>query len=163
MQAAVTEALPGGMPMPADMIANNQGDQRKNQIAEDNLVGEMLIGFDKLRGMPHTELRGVIGSRIATSYADAKTVAMRWTRQEPRHAFSIFDVSGRSVFTATSITAARWPPSPAPCLLSRLWSDTRHDKEITSSQSGLLSFYAAFLCASRCVTISSALSTSAYL
>jgi len=65
MQAAVAEALPGGMPMPADMIANNQDDQPKNQIAEDNLVGEMLIGFDKLRGMSHTELRDVIGSRVA--------------------------------------------------------------------------------------------------
>ena len=30
MQVAVTEALPGGMPMPADMIANNQGVQPKN-------------------------------------------------------------------------------------------------------------------------------------
>ena len=65
MLAAVAEALPGGMPMPGDMIANNQDDQPENQIAEDNLVGEMLIGFDLLRSMSHTELREVIGSRVA--------------------------------------------------------------------------------------------------
>ena len=63
MQAATAEALPG-TPMPADMIANNQDDQPENQISEDNLVGEMMIGFDKLRRMSHTELRDVIGTRV---------------------------------------------------------------------------------------------------
>ena len=63
MQAAIAEAMPG-MPMPADMIANNQDDQPENQIEEDNLVNEMMIGFDKLRQMSHTELRNVIGTRV---------------------------------------------------------------------------------------------------
>ena len=38
MQAATAEAL-SGIPMPVDMIANNQDDQPENQISEDNLVG----------------------------------------------------------------------------------------------------------------------------
>lgn len=63
MQAATAEAL-SGMPMPADLIANNEDDQPENQIAEDNLIGEMMIGFDKLRHMSHTELRDVIGTRV---------------------------------------------------------------------------------------------------
>lgn len=63
MQTAVAEAS-AGMPMPADMIANNQDDQPENQIAENDLVGEMMIGFDKLRRMTHTELRDVIGTRV---------------------------------------------------------------------------------------------------
>lgn len=63
MQAALADALPGS-PMPADMIANNQDDQPENQIAEEDLVGEMMIGFDKLRRMSHTELRNVIGTRV---------------------------------------------------------------------------------------------------
>ena len=63
MQAATAEAL-SDTPMPADMIANNQDDQPENQISEDNLVGEMMIGFDKLRRMSHTELRDVIGTRV---------------------------------------------------------------------------------------------------
>jgi hypothetical protein len=63
MQAATAEAL-SGTPMPADMIANNQDDQPENQISEDNLVGEMMIGFDKLRRMSHAELRDVIGTRV---------------------------------------------------------------------------------------------------
>jgi hypothetical protein len=64
MQAATADAF-SGMPMPADMIANNQDDQPENQIAEDDLVGEMMIGFDRLRRMSHTELRNVIGTRVA--------------------------------------------------------------------------------------------------
>lgn len=63
MQAATAESFPG-MPMPADMIANNQDDQPENQISDDDLVGEMMIGFDKLRRMSHTELRDVIGTRV---------------------------------------------------------------------------------------------------
>ena len=65
MQAAVVEALPQGIPMPADMIANNEDDQPENQIGENDLVGEMMQGFDRLRRMSHTELRDVIGSRVA--------------------------------------------------------------------------------------------------
>lgn len=65
MQAAVAEALPQGLPMPADMIANNEDDQPENQIGEADLVGEMMQGFDRLRRMSHTELRDVIGSRVA--------------------------------------------------------------------------------------------------
>jgi hypothetical protein len=64
MQAATAEAF-SGMPMPADMIANNQDDQPENQIAEEDLVGEMMIGFDRLRRMSHTELRNVIGTRVS--------------------------------------------------------------------------------------------------
>ena len=63
MQAATAEAL-SGIPMPVDMIANNQDDQPENQISEDNLVGEMMIGFDGLRRMSHVELREVIGTRV---------------------------------------------------------------------------------------------------
>tara|TARA_R110000868_G_scaffold10313_14_gene50655 strand:+ start:25876 stop:26250 length:375 start_codon:yes stop_codon:yes gene_type:complete len=63
MQAAIADALPGN-PIPADMIANNEDDQPENQIAEDSLVGEMMIGFDRLRRMSHTELRDVIGTRV---------------------------------------------------------------------------------------------------
>ncbi|MGB0632424.1 MAG: hypothetical protein ACPGRZ_17175 [Alphaproteobacteria bacterium] len=65
MQAAVADALPQGMPMPADMIANNEDDQPENQVGENDLVGEMMQGFDRLRRMSHTELRDVIGSRVA--------------------------------------------------------------------------------------------------
>jgi hypothetical protein len=65
MQAAVVEALPQGVPMPADRIANNEDDQPENQIGENDLVGEMMQGFDRLRRMSHTELRDVIGSRVA--------------------------------------------------------------------------------------------------
>jgi len=64
MQAATADAS-SGMPMPADMIANNQDDQPENQIADDDVVGEVIIGFDRLRRMSHTELRDVIGSRVA--------------------------------------------------------------------------------------------------
>ena len=64
MQAATADAF-SGMPMPADMIANNQDDQPENQIAEDDLVSEMMIGFDRLRRMSHAELRDVIGTRVA--------------------------------------------------------------------------------------------------
>lgn len=64
MQAATADAL-SGTPMPADMIANNQDDQPENQIADDDLVGEMMIGFDRLRRMSHTELREVIGTRVS--------------------------------------------------------------------------------------------------
>lgn len=63
MQAATAESF-AGMPMPADMIAKNQDDQPENQISDDDLVGEMMIGFDKLRRMSHTELRDVIGTRV---------------------------------------------------------------------------------------------------
>lgn len=65
MQAAVAETLPQGLPMPADLIANNEDDQPENQIGEADLVGEMIQGFDRLRRMSHTELRNVIGSRVA--------------------------------------------------------------------------------------------------
>ena len=65
MQAAVAETLPQGLPMPADLIANNEDDQPENQIGEADLVGEMMHGFDRLRRMSHTELRDVIGSRVA--------------------------------------------------------------------------------------------------
>lgn len=64
MQAATADAS-SGMAMPADMIANNQDDQPENQIADDDVVGEVIIGFDRLRRMSHTELRDVIGSRVA--------------------------------------------------------------------------------------------------
>ena len=50
MQAATVDAS-SGMPMPADMIANNQDDQPENQIADDDVVGEVIIGFDRLRRM----------------------------------------------------------------------------------------------------------------
>lgn len=63
MQAAIAEAQTG-MPMPADMIANNEDDQPENQVADKDLVGEMMIGFDKLRRMSHTELRDIIGTRV---------------------------------------------------------------------------------------------------
>ena len=62
---AATAAASSGMPMPADMIANNQDDQPENQIADDDVVGEVIIGLDRLRRMSHTELRDVIGSRVA--------------------------------------------------------------------------------------------------
>lgn len=65
MQAAVATPMPGTMPLPADMIANNDDDQPENQIAEDGLMNEVLYGFDRLRRMNHTELRNVISSRIA--------------------------------------------------------------------------------------------------
>ena len=65
MQAAVAETLPQGLPMPADLIANNEDDQPANQIGEADLLGEMMQGFDRLRRMSHTELRDVIGSRVA--------------------------------------------------------------------------------------------------
>ena len=64
MQAATADALTG-MPIPADMIANNQDDQPENQVYDDDLVGEMMIGFDKLRRMSHNELRNVIGTRLS--------------------------------------------------------------------------------------------------
>jgi hypothetical protein len=51
--------------MPADIIANNQDDQPENQIADDDVVGEVIIGFDRLRRMSYTELRDVIGGRVA--------------------------------------------------------------------------------------------------
>lgn len=63
MQATLAEA-PLGTPMPADMIAGNEDDQPENQVADQDLVGEMLIGFEKLRRMSHTELRDVIGTRV---------------------------------------------------------------------------------------------------
>lgn len=62
---AATAATSSGMPMPADMIANNQDDQPENQIADDDVVGEVIIGFDRLRRMSYTELRDVIGGRVA--------------------------------------------------------------------------------------------------
>ena len=65
MQAAVAETLPGGMPMPADIIAANEDDQPENQIGEKDLMDEMLTGFDRLRRMNHNELKAVIGSRVA--------------------------------------------------------------------------------------------------
>ena len=69
MQAAIAEPMPGMMPgmipLPADMIANNDDDQPENQVAEDTLMSEMLYGFDRLRKMNHTELRNVITSRVA--------------------------------------------------------------------------------------------------
>jgi hypothetical protein len=64
VQAATADALTG-MPIPADMIANNQDDQPENQVYYDDLVGEMMIGFDKLRRMSHNELRNVIGTRLS--------------------------------------------------------------------------------------------------
>ena len=36
-----------------------------DQIADDDVVGEVIIGFDRLRRMSHTELRDVIGGRVA--------------------------------------------------------------------------------------------------
>jgi hypothetical protein len=62
---AATAAASSGMPMPADMIANNQDDQPENQIADDDVVGEVIIGFDRLRRMSYTELRDVIEGRVA--------------------------------------------------------------------------------------------------
>ena len=64
VQAATADALTG-MPIPADMIANNQDDQPENQVYDDDVVGKLMIGFDKLRRMPHTELRNVIGTRVS--------------------------------------------------------------------------------------------------
>ena len=64
MQAAAANAL-SGMSIPADMNANNQDDQPENQVSVDYLVGEMMIGFDKLRRMSHTELRNAIGTRVS--------------------------------------------------------------------------------------------------
>ena len=65
MQAAVAETPPQGLPMPADLITKNEDDQPENQIGEADLVGEMMHGFDRLRRMSRTELRDVIGSRVA--------------------------------------------------------------------------------------------------
>ena len=64
VQAASADALTS-MPIPADMIANNQDDQPENQVYDDDLVGELVIGFDKLRRMSHTEFRNVIGTRVS--------------------------------------------------------------------------------------------------
>ena len=64
MQAATAGALTG-MPIPAAMIANNQDDQPENQVYDDDLVGEMMIGFDKLRRMSYTEPHSVIGTRVS--------------------------------------------------------------------------------------------------
>lgn len=66
MQAAVVPSQQIPMPMPAFMIANNDDDQPENQIGgDDDLVGEMMSGLEKLRQMSHTELREVISSRVA--------------------------------------------------------------------------------------------------
>jgi hypothetical protein len=90
MQAAVVEALPQGIPMPADMIANNEDDQPENQIGENDLVGEMMQGFDRLRRMSHTELRDVIGSRVALLEHELhEREASRWKKPRPRPGFSI--------------------------------------------------------------------------
>ena len=64
MQAAAANAL-SGMSIPADMNANNQDDQPENQVSDYDLVGEMMIGFDKVRRISHTELRNVIGTRVS--------------------------------------------------------------------------------------------------
>jgi len=65
MQAAIAEAIPGAMPMPADMIAANEDDQPENQVDDDDLAREMMAGFDKLRRMSHNDLRDVINSRVS--------------------------------------------------------------------------------------------------
>lgn len=65
MQAAVAESFPSAMPFPIDLVASNEDDQPENQIPQDSLVDELRVGFDRLRAMSHTELRGVISSRVA--------------------------------------------------------------------------------------------------
>lgn len=65
MQLAVASPAPGFMPFPLESIANNEDDQPENQIEEDGLLTEARMGLDRLRRMSHTELRGVITSRVA--------------------------------------------------------------------------------------------------
>jgi len=65
MQAAVAESFSGATPFPIDLIANNEDEQPENRTAADALADEFRIGFDRLRAMSHTELRGVISSRVA--------------------------------------------------------------------------------------------------
>jgi hypothetical protein len=64
MQAALAENMPGLSPIPLDLIANNEDDQPENQIDDDGLMREAVLGFDRLRRMSHTELRDVIRSRV---------------------------------------------------------------------------------------------------
>ena len=116
MQAAVAEALPEGMPMPADMIANNEDDQPENQIDEPDLVGEMMQGFDRLQRMSHTELRDVIASRVAllkTNRTSTRHGAQRWKKPKPPPGFWTSAANGRKEFITTSTSAVRWLPSPA--------------------------------------------------
>ena len=93
MQAAGVEALPQGTPMPADMIANNEDEQPENQIGENDLVGEMMQGFDRLRRMSHTELRDVIGSRVALLEHELhEREARRISLEEAKAASRILDL-----------------------------------------------------------------------
>ena len=65
MQAAIAENMPGLIPLPLDVIANNEDDQPENQVDDDGLMREVAVGFDRLRRMSHTELRDVIRSRLS--------------------------------------------------------------------------------------------------
>ncbi|MDE0797205.1 MAG: hypothetical protein OSB76_16575 [Alphaproteobacteria bacterium] len=102
VQAATAGALTG-IPIPAAMIANNQDDPPENQVYDDDLVGEMMIGFDKLRRMSHTELRYVIGTRVSlleNELRGRQNAARPSTRPSRPHTFSISGVSAQSVFIA---------------------------------------------------------------
>lgn len=94
MQAALAQNVPSAMPMLADLIANNEDDQPENQVEDDDdLVGEMVLGFEKLRRMSHTELREVITSRVSMLESELRErEARRDAIQEARTASRILDL-----------------------------------------------------------------------
>lgn len=93
MQAALAQTMPSQMPFPIDLIANNEDDQPENQVDEDDLVGEMMLGLEKLRRMSHTELRDVITTRVSLLETELREREQRREAiQEARTAAKILDL-----------------------------------------------------------------------
>ncbi len=94
MQAALAQTMSSQVPFPIDLIANNEDDQPENQVDdEDDLVGEMMLGLEKLRRMSHTELRDVITSRVSLLETELREREQRRDAiQEARTAAKILDL-----------------------------------------------------------------------